>query len=114
MFQLWFPWGYYTHFTLKYQYEMGMISLFWRDIQQKARAGLAPVPAFLRPFQGGRFFKRQAHSDAMASTGQAPAHEPQSIQLPASILYWLSPAEMALTGHSPSQVPQEIHSVLIL
>ena len=41
-----------------------------------------------------------------APVGQTPAQVPQEMQASASITYWLSPWEIALTGHSLSQVPQ--------
>lgn len=54
------------------------------------------------------------YSGEIASTGQTPAHAPQSMQEPASIVKISPPFEIAETGHSPSQVPQEMQSVLIL
>ena len=42
----------------------------------------------------------------IAPVGQTPAQVPQEMQASASITYWLSPWEIALTGHSLSQVPQ--------
>ena len=44
-----------------------------------------------------------------ASTGQTDAQAPQSMQASASITYLVSPAVIALTGHSGSQAPQLIH-----
>jgi len=48
-----------------------------------------------------------------APTGQTFAQEPQSMQAPSSITYFVSPAEMQLTGHSGSQAPQLMQSSLI-
>ena len=51
----------------------------------------------------------QNYSWLIAPVGQTPAQVPQSIQVSASISNLLSPAEIALTGHSGSQVPQFTH-----
>jgi hypothetical protein len=48
-----------------------------------------------------------------APTGQTSAQAPHSMQVSASIMYWLSPWEIALTGHSASHAPQLMHSSLI-
>jgi hypothetical protein len=48
-----------------------------------------------------------------ASTGQTPAHAPQSMQVAASMTNLASPSEMAFTGHSPSHAPQLMQSSLI-
>jgi hypothetical protein len=50
----------------------------------------------------------------MASVGHTSAHAPQSVQRLASIAYLSSPSLIALTGHSSTQVPHEIHSSVIL
>jgi len=50
----------------------------------------------------------------MAETGHADSQAPQSMQVSASITYWLAPAEIAPVGHSPSQAPQEIQASEIL
>lgn len=50
----------------------------------------------------------------MASVGQTPAQDPQSIQVDASITRADSASEIALTGHSPSQAPQFTHASVIL
>jgi hypothetical protein len=50
----------------------------------------------------------------MASVGQTSAHAPQSVQSLASMTYLSSPSLIALTGHSSTQVPHEIHSSVIL
>ena len=42
----------------------------------------------------------------MAPVGQVSAQEPQSMQEPASMTYWVSPWEIAPTGQAPSQEPQ--------
>jgi hypothetical protein len=49
-----------------------------------------------------------------ASTGQAPAQEPQSMQASASITYFPSPSEIASTGHSLAHAPQAMQSSLIM
>ena len=49
-----------------------------------------------------------------AATGQTSAQAPQSVQVLASITNLPSPSEIALTGHSASQTPHEIHSSLII
>jgi hypothetical protein len=54
------------------------------------------------------------YSAAMASTGQTPAQEPQSLHLPGSIQRRLSFSEIASVGHSLSQEPQLTHASLIL
>ena len=54
--------------------------------------------------------KRQAVKERKA---QAPAQEPHSIQVLASITYCPSPAEIAPTGHCPSHVPQLTQASLI-
>ena len=41
-----------------------------------------------------------------ASTGQAPAHAPQEMHSSSLITYFPSTSEIALTGHSSTQVPQ--------
>jgi hypothetical protein len=50
----------------------------------------------------------------IAETGQTASQDPQSMQVSASITYWLAPAEIAPVGHSPSQAPQEIQASEIL
>ena len=55
-----------------------------------------------------------AYSAAGAPTGQVSAQFPQSMQVAASITYFPSPSEIASTGHSEAQAPQEMHSSLIL
>jgi hypothetical protein len=49
----------------------------------------------------------------MALIGQAPAHAPQSTQLPASMTYLPSPALIASTGHELSQAPHMVQSLEI-
>jgi hypothetical protein len=49
----------------------------------------------------------------MALMGQVSAQAPQLMQEPASITMCLSPMEMAPTGHSLSQMPQQMQSSLI-
>ena len=49
----------------------------------------------------------------MAPVGQVSAQEPQSMQEPASMTYWVSPWEMAPTGQAPSQEPQLTQASLI-
>lgn len=49
------------------------------------------------------------YSEAIAPVGQLDAHVPQSIQESGLISYLPSPCEIAPTGHSPSQEPQETH-----
>ncbi len=48
------------------------------------------------------------YSGCGASTGQTLAQAPQSIQASASITY-ISPGDIASTGHSGSQAPHAIH-----
>jgi len=48
-----------------------------------------------------------------APTGQVSAHAPHSVQVSASITYFPSPSEIALTGHSASHAPQEMQSSFI-
>jgi hypothetical protein len=50
----------------------------------------------------------------MAETGHEDSQAPQSMQVSASITYWLAPAEIAPVGHSPSQAPQEIQASEII
>jgi hypothetical protein len=50
----------------------------------------------------------------MASVGQTPAQEPQSVHLAGSIQRNPSFSEIASAGHSLSQLPQLTHSSLIL
>ena len=59
----------------------------------------------------GLFYKY--YSGFGASTGHTFAHAPQSIQASASITY-MSPAEIALVGHSGSQAPHAMHESSIL
>jgi len=49
----------------------------------------------------------------MAPTGQVSAQEPQSMQVPASIIMCSSPMEIAPTGQPPSQAPQLMQVSLI-
>ena len=49
----------------------------------------------------------------MHCTGHTPAHDPQSMQVFASIMRCASASEIAETGHSGSQLPQLIHASLI-
>jgi len=56
---------------------------------------------------------RKTYSDQpaeIASVGQTGTQAPQSMQRSASILYCVSPWLIAPVGHSPSQLPQEIHA----
>lgn len=55
-----------------------------------------------------------SYSGCGAPTGQTLAHVPQSMQVPASITYLESPAEIQDTGHSASQAPQLMHSSEIM
>jgi hypothetical protein len=48
-----------------------------------------------------------------ASTGQTAAQLPQSMHWLSSITYLSSPSEMQPTGHSGSQAPQLMHSLVI-
>jgi hypothetical protein len=48
------------------------------------------------------------------SVGQTCSQDAQSVHLAGSMTYWLSPSEMAFSGHSASQAPQEMQSVVIL
>ena len=57
---------------------------------------------------------RNYSSRAGAPTGQTPAHAPHSMQVSASISNLPSPSEIALTGHSAAQAPQEMQSSEIL
>lgn len=50
----------------------------------------------------------------MALTGQLAAQLPQEMQVSASILYWVSPSEIALTGQLAAHDPQEMQVSLIL
>jgi hypothetical protein len=58
--------------------------------------------------------QRGDYSSSMAPMGQAPAQEPQEMQVSASMLYWVSPWEMAPMGHCSAQVPQEMQASEIL
>jgi hypothetical protein len=49
-----------------------------------------------------------------ASTGQASAQAPHSMQASASITYLPSPSEIASTGHSAAHAPQEMQSSLMM
>jgi len=61
-----------------------------------------------------RFFLFFAYSAAGAPTGQVSAHAPHSMQVSGSITYLSAPSEIASTGHSAAQAPQEMHSSEIL
>jgi len=50
----------------------------------------------------------------MASVGQLAAQAPQSTQTSASIMYWVSPWEIASTGQFSAQVPQLTQASVIL
>lgn len=52
----------------------------------------------------------ESYFSAGAPTGQTQAQAPQLMQVPSSITYLPSPAEIAETGHSASQAPQLMHS----
>ena len=68
-----------------------------------------------RTFHGRlSLFCTRAYSAFGAPTGQTDAQAPHSMQVSASITYLSSPAEIADTGHSDSQVPQDTHSSPIL
>ena len=49
-----------------------------------------------------------------APTGQTSAQAPHSMQVSASITYFVSPSDIASTGQSPAQAPQEMHSSEII
>ncbi len=49
-----------------------------------------------------------------ASTGQASAQAPHSMQASASITYLPSPSEIASTGHSAAQAPHEMQASSIM
>jgi hypothetical protein len=53
---------------------------------------------------------KSAYAWAGAPTGQVASHAPHSMQTSASITNLPSPSEMAETGHSAAQAPQEIQS----
>ena len=64
-----------------------------------------------RPLPCGKgLFKHANYFSEGAPTGQTPAQAPQLMQVPSSITYLPSPAEIAETGHSASQAPQLMHS----
>ena len=64
-----------------------------------------------RPLPYGKgLFSKYHYFSAGAPTGQTPAQAPQLMQVPSSITYLPSPAEIAETGHSASQAPQLMHS----
>jgi hypothetical protein len=50
----------------------------------------------------------------IASAGQTPTQEPQSVHFAASITYFPSPSEIASDGHSGAHAPQDRQSSLIL
>ena len=56
----------------------------------------------------------QNYSAEGAETGQTPAQAPHSTQESASITYFPSPSEIAFTGHSLSQAPQQMQSSEII
>ena len=56
----------------------------------------------------------QGQPSLIALTGHSPAQVPQSRHASASITYLPSPSEMAPTGQTPAQVPQAMQSSLIL
>jgi hypothetical protein len=50
-------------------------------------------------------------STEIAITGHTPAQVPQEMHFVGSIQYLPSFGEIAITGHTPAQVPQEMHFV---
>jgi hypothetical protein len=61
-----------------------------------------------------RLLQAFTQASAMESVGQTFAQAPQEMQVSASMLYWLSPSDIALTGHSDSQAPHLMHVSEIL
>lgn len=78
-------------------------------MHQEVQKSAPPGSAFLI---GYGFVRTQPA--LMDSVGQTAAQAPQSMQVSASMLYWVSPAEIAEVGHSPSQAPQLMQLSLMM